>query len=98
MTDRKLDAEIAEKLFGLRRVVIGDDGAPRYSQDIAAAMSVVERMSDLNYDVAMWHRDGATFWEAQFLCNGMIGDEDAETLPLAICKAALSALTAIRDE
>ena len=63
-----------------------------YSTDIGAAWQVVERMRELNYGIAI--SDGPA-WSFAVAPNDDAGDvtcELADTLPLAICRAALRAV------
>lgn len=98
MTNREIDALVAEKVMALSNIkscesglVYSHDGyhpflVPRYSECIAAAWEVVEKLK-------FWtmHR-----WES---CTRFIVNTDTETFeaieetaPLAICKAALKAM------
>lgn len=66
-------------------------GPPRYSENIAAAWTVVERMGIHVFNNTHWRG-----WHATFLmCDDMGCDErcaTAPTAPLAICRAALLAV------
>ena len=89
-----LDAVVLDVVFG------GEDGrdAPPFSTDIAASFRVVARMQErLDWVAPEMHadrmRDGRTGWCCVFgqwskPCKGAFG----ETLPLAICRAALDAI------
>lgn len=66
---------------------------PRYSTDIAAAWEVVEKMWSSKYEAFVRTFRGQ--WSASFADNGnIIGQVDAETAPLAICRAVLKAVDA----
>lgn len=99
MTDRELDAMVAEKVMGWTlhgvapsggRVLIAPSGAmgiPNYSTDISAAWQVVEKMRSKRIHFEM----GSTIpgdWTAYFN-NDRATDKSA---PRAICLAALKAV------
>lgn len=69
-----------------------DTAAPKFARSIEAAMRIVEKMRDLEWSVYIQRDCGATFWDVSFTAGERIADEDADTLPLAICKAALAAI------
>lgn len=96
---RELDAHVAEKLMGWRRV------PPRYSTDIAAAWEVLEKLDAMGLKVEVGNRvEGArgggwfaavTRWGGKECeeCGSPYVVEDvsaAPTAPLAICRAALA--------
>src|SRR5262245_40649185 len=102
---RELDALIAERIFGDFPVHLGDAPyvqtpsphndmhyAPveSYSTDIAAAWLVVEKFNDYSTQLDS-HGNGYTFhiYKDATSYNG-----DAKTAPLAICRAALKAVSA----
>jgi hypothetical protein len=62
---------------------------PHYSSSIADAWLVVEKVRALGMPLMLWETDGR--WFAAFVYHGYRG-YDAETVPLAICKAALAAI------
>lgn len=84
------------------------ENLPHYSTDIAAAWQVVERMQELRYSLVIGtnacarSQNGAKFYEGwRGLGQSIIDAEEtegflavAETVPLAICKAALLAIAA----
>jgi hypothetical protein len=100
---RALDAAIAERVFGGARAQAQwyrrpartpppPDGAPRYagpafSTELAAAVRVFDRWEG---DVAVRRQGG--LWRVELLRPPERFDAWADTLPLAICAAALKAL------
>jgi hypothetical protein len=63
---------------------------PYFSEDIAAAMQVVEKMRGSNYWFALEQEDD---WAAVFYDKDRVWyPQHAETAPLAICLAALKAI------
>lgn len=98
--ERKLDLLIHEKVFGKKLPDILDhfteDEIPHYSTDMNATWTVVEKMSekDFNYEIGGNNLGvGVCF---SFLVDTKIksysvGDLGL-TVPMAICKAALKAL------
>ena len=99
---RELDAEIAEKVMG-RKIYIRNNQPsykdqfehtpiPYYSTDIAAAMEVLKKLSNIKgYLIRLstykcWAGDSR--WSADFTAGFAV----AETAPLAICRAALKAV------
>lgn len=102
---RALDAEVHRKVMGgsvdypatdtsLAYTVVSP--APRYSTDIAAAWRVVEKLASHNHRLTLedWRDSKHAGWSALVtLSNGHdTGDVIAETMPLAICRAALKAI------
>lgn len=66
-------------------------GYPRYSVDISSAWEVVEKMGP-SYELKSIHHSSGTVHRATFW-RGMMGfSVEAETAPLAICRAALLAI------
>lgn len=133
MTNRELDAWIAEHVFGKTvrpcrsnetfppdgdsyenhgwtssdlAIVTGyqfDMPLPRYSTDIAAAWTVVEKMKEYGWAFALetTHNGDAC---AVFNVGTYIGDDlsgprcvSADTAPMAICLAAKAAIDAIAE-
>jgi len=105
---RTLDREVAEKVFGNNVFTIGSDWSDRrniqeghndrgsrilarYSTDIRAAFEVVEEMRRRGFVLCLAQNEH-DIWEAEFEGNNMFKWSDAETAPLAICKAALEAV------
>lgn len=75
---------------------LGDFGPPHYSTDIAAAWEVVARMKGYLVLKQTGYRV-PDFWSAEFVGyrdSLVIGEASA---PLAICKAALKAVAALKD-
>jgi len=80
--------------------ILGEKAIPRYSTDIAAAMEVIERLLEKRLRVSMYSPWGdrnephaIPEWTVFVLSNHGLGIEmEGETLPLAICRAALIAL------
>lgn len=89
---RELDAEVAERGFGYGWRA---GHTPPFSSDIAAAFQVVERMIADGWRVYI---DGPRFhdreWRVMFAKDRTTTWAHAETLPLAICRAALDAVPA----
>lgn len=67
-----------------------DKFTAHYSSSISDAFLVVEKMSKLGFTVRLESRPGGV-WECTFR-NPWQHWQEAETLPIAICRAALSAL------
>lgn len=94
MNNRELDAEVAEKVMGL-----GPYPPLRacYSSDIAAAMEVVEKMCK-RLAVDIESQNSPKEWVVKFWEHGDIqGESRRETLPEAICRAALDAIANVQD-
>jgi hypothetical protein len=97
---RELDALVAEKVMGAD-VVVRDgrayingnpyDRLPNYSTDIAHAWQIVERMADWRVVI---ERVPSGEWEVMFDTRRVFENVKADTLPLAICRAALAAVGA----
>lgn len=89
MTNREIDALVAEKVMGFRRpseksisAMLPFNTWPRhYSTSIADAWTVVEKIRDDNFNL----EEHGTHWKAHF-GSEWAGDESA---PRAICIAAL---------
>jgi hypothetical protein len=64
---------------------------PRYSTDIAAVWEVVEKIDNGRRDryPTIWHDKSSDLWVCEF---GTIQGRWSETIPLAICTAALKAV------
>lgn len=122
LSDRELDVQIAERLFGIKKIfkpsdyVAGRDALygsdepswipsgksprthmidatpiPCFSTDISAAMKVVEKMRELEYFPKLW---AAQMWNVEFWTDGkFIASANEDSLPRAICEAALAALS-----
>jgi hypothetical protein len=70
---------------------------PQFSTDIGAAWDVVEHVRELDHVTGFTLDDrGAYGWAASFHYHGYAG-HIAETAPLAICRAALSAVHTPED-
>jgi hypothetical protein len=107
---RALDAEIARRVFGhavkesdAGGIFTYDDSSgywlhvPRYSTDMAAAWSVVERLGHLYHPVML--TDLGPEWTLRWLVqikSRHVAAREA-TAPLAICYAALAAMGAIDE-
>ena len=96
---RELDALVAEKVMGGRRMRTTDaryywnglntnGELPAYSTDIAAAWTVVERLGD-KFNFIGKCADG---WNAVLFYDGNSHGEIAPSAPHAICLAALKAV------
>lgn len=66
---------------------------PHYSTDIAAAWEVVEKVYDWNFRLERFEGLSKDYYGAQFFLNGEWHYGEADTAPLAICLAALKAVT-----
>lgn len=86
---------------------MGDASVPHYSTDIAAAFEVVAHMLDRqaddfqlrfrSADAVVINGDGdeafwSDHWEASFDAPYFVDHEEADSAPLAICRAALQAI------
>jgi len=103
---REIDSLVAEKIMGWKpdrdELWRWDDGSgsgrpiecPRFSEDIAAAWTVVEKLGEDGF--LLYRVSNRPIWRAQFNLAEAVFDwpgyADAETAPLAICRAALSAV------
>lgn len=70
-------------------------GTKHYSSDIAAAMEVVERFRERGLGVAIADNMGKAPWEVRFVNDPTVGGTfvgEGDTLPLAICRAALESV------
>lgn len=96
---RALDAEVHQKVFRQSvwfelNVTTGEsrpfDGVPAYSTDIAAAFLVLAQWEG---DFELRRQNGIA-WKCELFKPSREWEEWAETLPLAICRAALKAVGA----
>lgn len=98
---RELDVLIAEKIMGLHVIqaqngdFVLDDGRPQglraYSSDIACAWEVVGKLLEHAYTAVQiegLHYHG-------YKCTVGVSDGFADTAPMAICLAALKAVSGI---
>lgn len=109
---RDLDVKIAERLFGWKHLKIRGRGmtgnqpgfrscmylVPRYSTDIAAAWEVVKHfrgVAGCDVRVSCLHNRSMCEIEQD---SGAFDTADADTAPLAICRAALSVLRPTGDQ
>lgn len=72
--------------------------APSYSSNIAAAFQVVERMNELRYSVSIYSQGS---WRVEFedrTDNLTEYRAFGDTLPLAICRAALESFRQIGED
>lgn len=80
------------------RLIAHVDPVPAYSTDIAAAWAVVEQVEDTGngWVFSLAHRVIPDCWVARFTPLAVTGlvSEEADTVPLAICRAALAAVGA----
>lgn len=67
---------------------------PFYSSSIEAVMQVVEKMrTNYAWDIESWSTPAFTGWEVKLWKSGdIVGEDRSESLPLAICRAALEAV------
>jgi len=105
----ELDALVAEKVMGWQMVCddCGDgvdstgtpNECPKFSSDIAAAWEVVEKLKPTHRQVVIDRHRGEDLqeeqWGVAFVTNTGVSifRERAPTAPLAICKAALKAVS-----
>lgn len=68
------------------------------STDIANAMKVVEKMREQGYGAVMADNMGGTPWSVDFVGTADVHEGDADTLPEAICRAALATVNAPAQE
>lgn len=83
--------------FGYERSYDGGGwniNVPDYSTDISAAWEVVEKCSHMSMEKTVHDDGGITFYCEVSINNCMIQWADADTAPLAICRAALAAIRA----
>lgn len=67
------------------------------SEDVAAAMEVIEKMRSGQWDVQMTSDDKSPAWHVSFDKRGeagklLLGEAESDSLPKAACRAALSAI------
>jgi hypothetical protein len=89
---RELDLLVAEKVMGFTGDYHPDVVSvypPQYSTDIQAAMSIVNLLCDNRHRSRISIQGDTSYWWVKFW---MIGEAhgEGETLPLAICRAALA--------
>lgn len=108
---RELDALVAERVMGWTRLPITPEWTherwrnpadqnvwlttPHYSESIAAAWQVVERLQQEGFDVAVTVGGDWPKWNHLWFCRiGGIAEveEAAPSVSLAICRAALAAV------
>ena len=96
---RELDAKVAEVVTGT--AFTARDGrreyevSPRpYSTDIEAAFEVVEKMRERGWWISMKYEPFFKGWEVMVRPKGksIYGEDCNESLPMAICNAALRAV------
>jgi len=88
---REMDTLIAKSIFGnVKKSWDWEFTLPSYSTDISAAWRVVEKMSDGETPNDVELRTSVRGWR----CDFFKGYANAETAPLAICRAALLAVMA----
>lgn len=102
---RELDALVAEKVMGWTNIldrmgVPPNHGpwshrVPSYSTDLGAAWTVVEKLIATGHIIELSNRRSGTWkigtWQFQTFGKLSVG-ADADTAPLAICRAALKAV------
>lgn len=103
MSNRELDAEVGLRIMGFKPPRDGfQNNYPPYSSDIAAAFLVVEKMRERHFIWQGGHvipekaENGMTMYaEFGYAPNGLTRTftELASTLPEAICRAALAAIS-----
>lgn len=104
---RDLDQLIAEKVMGIdSRDLVEWDDFPRYSIDMSAAWTVVEKLYEKGFGYCLERAHRASRWTVHLIPEApkqesffvhFIEDmerisEEAESLPHAICNAALRAM------
>ncbi len=103
----EMDGRVAEKVFGHRvsqdnsRILSPKDVGrywkklPAYSTDHAAMMMVIEKMRERKYNWLI--ANSAGLWSVNVIDNGRpISHGYDASLPLAVCRAALAALEAVK--
>jgi hypothetical protein len=96
--DERVHAEVMGKMMNCPLDQRGQVGGcvhfPAYSTDITAAFIVARRMRDQRFWLQLqdMRRFDVNEWEVEFSSAGRDGWAKAETLPLAICRAALAAV------
>jgi len=76
------------------------DDLPYYSNEIAPAWEVVEKMGDLGWDMVLEHEtqnDGSRLAKVTFAKAGKGGYTTADSAPMAICKVALVAVSCVAE-
>lgn len=71
---------------------VGHDIAPAYSTDISDAWRVIEHMQSLGWSWEVLNTTKTAFGAVFSMSQDDVYGTDAETVPLAICKAALKAI------
>jgi len=111
---RELDALVAEKVMGMLKYIQGDITifeneeylwrdweVPYFSDDIAAAWQVVEKMREkyvINIEIDCENTWVELWRDSTDEPYKQVADEYGDTAPLAICLAALRAVGAIAAE
>lgn len=111
---RKIDAMVAEKVMGWtlsKRVGYGwptcgakvpPSKVATYASRHAAVLGVVGKMNERGLWLSAWQDEDTKDWWVQWckgdLCNGELGEANADTLSLAVCIAALRAVGVPEDE
>lgn len=104
---RELDAQVAEKVFGLNTHPSPLDkhdlwitgrpngrALPYYSTEIEPAFKVVAKMREMGYRFSMNNTNNDyTPWNAQFYKADRQGSAITESIPDSICLAALQAIS-----
>ena len=104
----ELDAEVAEKVMGVDMPRSFPEAYPPqlrvdppYSTDIEMAWYVVERMREQGWGFQLTNatNDGTDDWSVEYwpLTGGDTVLSHADTAPLCICLAALSALRSLEE-
>lgn len=108
LTDRELDALVAEKVAGWDAGAMLRTGNPKvptayslphYSTDILFAFRVVEKMRGLGWSFACTLYEGKLPYAS--FCKLTVASSrnaEAESLPRAICEAALAALSTVGEK
>lgn len=88
MNLREIDRLVAEKVMGWILLENNPDKLPRYSEDIAAAWNVVEKLKMYEPELS-WSDETHSWWFVFHKLPHRIQSQD--TASLAICLAALKA-------
>ena len=90
---RALDSKIAIKIMGIKKLT--PEKISYYSTDIYAAHKVISKMQINGWYCSVSSRiatDGNLFYRARFYQNGRECEQCANTIPLAVCMAALAVM------
>lgn len=90
---RALDSKIAIKIMGVKKII--PEKISHYSTDIYAAHKVISKMQLIGWYCSVSSRittDGNLFYRVRFYQNDRECEQYANTIPLAVCIAALAVM------